>query len=151
MAKALLHELGRRATLSAVPLYSLFRMSSLLPGRRQLDHIVPRSRTSRSGYVYLVYSPKMDLFKIGYTNDCSSRLSALQWQFDYGAIMVHWFAHYDARHAETFLHQKFKKQRIWREWFKFSQSELCDFQWLSEWLEIGNYRVVFQGRDKYYA
>ena len=140
-----------QASLSAVPQYSLFRTTSLLPDKEHLRHIVPRCRTSRTGYVYLLYSPKVDLFKIGYTCDCATRVLTLQRMLGQDIIPVHWFGHYDARYAETYLHHKFKKQRVFGEWFKFSQSELCDFQWLAEWLEIQNYRVTFQGREKYYA
>jgi hypothetical protein len=67
---------------------------------------------------YLIYSKETGLYKIGKTKNLARRISQLGERLEFVA-----WANED---KERFLHRKFKEQRVFQEWFRFSDIQLVE-------------------------
>lgn len=75
--------------------------------------------------LYLIYSPKMNLLKIGITNNINERIKSISRDVDDDGLELLGF-HYEKSSLEKFLHDKFKDDNVrfigktgteHREWF----------------------------------
>jgi predicted GIY-YIG superfamily endonuclease len=77
------------------------------------------------GYVYVMECKRVGYFKIGYTNNISSRLKQLKTanptiQITYYQKVNNMFE------LETFLHERFKNKKVKGEWFDLTNAEIVD-------------------------
>ena len=99
------------------------RWRNHLPIMGDLSLFTGNSNSARSGYVYLMFSPSYNLYKIGYTRSILQRLGALRIKHGKDLELIHWLPHYDARGVETHLHNSLAGWNIRKEWFEFLSSD----------------------------
>jgi len=79
---------------------------------------------SQFGYVYIVKSASY--YKIGMTSRQSGRMSELRGLFPVLRV-INQFACNDRGRVESYLHKKYKKKQVTREWYKLDKE---DIEWL---------------------
>jgi len=85
---------------------------------------VIKDKPVSGGYVYVMKSGQR--YKIGMTSRKSGRLNEIKGLFPVIRLVLQIACH-NAGTVETYLHKKYKKQRIVREWYKLEKQDL---EWL---------------------
>lgn len=88
--------------------------------RRSKLASVPKDNTD---YVYLIRMGRTKFYKIGKSNDPTSRLASMQTASPYKLKLLHTFKADNATAAEEELHTIFHNQRQQGEWFKLSDEQ----------------------------
>ena len=92
--------------------------------RREISKVSQKAKTkSAAGYIYIMKSGGW--YKIGMTSRKSGRLGEIRVLFPIVKLITQ-IACEDAGKVETYLHKKYKKQRITHEWYKLTKQ---DIQW----------------------
>jgi hypothetical protein len=79
----------------------------------------------KTEYVYVINQTKSDYYKIGRTNrSVASRLSDLQTANPVQLIIVHEIKCTNSSEVEAYLHKKYAKSQVRREWFQLNQSQI---------------------------
>lgn len=89
----------------------------------------PRKVVGKPGYVYVMKS--VGMYKIGMTSRKSGRLDEIKRMVPVLKLMCQ-IACDDAGAVETYLHKKYKKQRITHEWYKLNKEDLKWFKSLKD-------------------
>ena len=76
------------------------------------------------GFVYILESPSIAAVKVGYSKKPLERARDLQAGNPDLKLMLFFPG---SRTVETMIHKKFKRSRLGREWFKFSNKHFGDF------------------------
>jgi len=92
------------------------------------------SKNWNSNILYLLYSPELDLLKIGITNNIDERLRSIKNQMKLNQInIIQLLPNYSF--LESTIHKKFKHlnnpiklKQLHREWFKNDQSIINEFK-----------------------
>lgn len=84
---------------------------------------VHTTRKDRQGFVYLVYNPDTDLFKIGMAVTPKDRLAILKGCYP-NLIVVHLIATSHLHTSERRWHQFFGSKWVSREWFRLEKHDL---------------------------
>lgn len=79
-----------------------------------------------NGYVYLMQSGN-GYYKIGISTNIEQRIYGIKRQFPVKIEVVHYFACYEHRKVEKYLHNKYSSKRIEYEWF---QLDTKDIEWI---------------------
>ena len=89
----------------------------------------PQTEQQKPGHVYMMKSGGW--CKIGMTSRQSGRLGELRGLFPV-IKLIHQIECNDAGKVETYLHKKFKKQRVTREWYKLTKEDIAWFKSLKD-------------------
>ncbi len=77
------------------------------------------------GYVYLLYCPIVDIYKIGITRGLKTRLLAINCIPGVEVLLIHSGMVGNMKEMESDLHIKFSAKRVKRgEWFKLENSDV---------------------------
>lgn len=80
-------------------------------------------------YVYVVNQTKSHFYKIGRTNrSVASRLSDLQTASPQQLVVIHTIECVNSSLIESYLHRKYAKSQIRREWFELSPQQIRSIQ-----------------------
>ena len=77
-----------------------------------------------NGHVYLIHSDHG--VKIGKTSNPGKRITTLRIQLPFKVTKTEIFEVENMDNVETFLHQKYKEERLNGEWFKLSKSQISE-------------------------
>lgn len=94
--------------------------------KKKKEEEIIRKRKSSDGYVYLMMSSN-GYYKIGISNNVKKRLQGIKRQFPVMVEIIHYFACYDCRKTEKYLHKKYFSKRVEYEWF---QLDKYDVEWI---------------------
>lgn len=109
---------------------------------------LPRE-VKRRGYVYLIWSPKWRLFKIGRTNNLKRRVWQIQSDRHFEKIsLLYAFEVEDQYQAEKRFHEKFAKLRICGEWFDLSINDIQGFLLQAQVHEMQTHVLSMYLRDE---
>jgi len=96
---------------------------------------------SKKDFVYLIGTEGRDCYKIGFTTHTPyDRLLVLQQSTPDRLILVSWFETNYKSKLEKCLHEKFKENRVIKEWFRLTQGDVKNFRNTCESFEkvLGN-------------
>lgn len=75
------------------------------------------------GYVYLLYSPTNNLYKIGRAKQFRNRCGEISKQSPVEIKLLHSFKSKNSKIAENILHKKYSTLRVLGEWFSLSEND----------------------------
>tara|TARA_B100000513_G_scaffold138416_1_gene62816 strand:+ start:357 stop:893 length:537 start_codon:yes stop_codon:yes gene_type:complete len=112
----------------------LFLKKKELKAYKELEELRGVRNTLVVNYVYLMYDPSLELYKIGHSKDAEFRERTLQGQRPTIELVSkrQYPSRDSARKIESLLHKKFDSKRIRGEWFKL---EKTDVDYLKEYLK----------------
>lgn len=76
------------------------------------------------GYVYLLYSPTNNTYKIGRAKEVYNRYGSIAKQSPVEIKLVHQFKSSNASKAERELHSRYASKRVLGEWFSLSEQDV---------------------------
>lgn len=77
----------------------------------------------KAGFIYILKSEN-GFYKIGKAKDLQSRVTAWKHEFPIKIDLIHSFACKDRTLVENFLHNKYSKKRLQREWYKLNDEDI---------------------------
>jgi hypothetical protein len=77
-----------------------------------------------NGYVYLLYSPTNNTYKIGKAKKVDDRYGSIAKQSPVEIRLVHQFKSSNASKAENTLHRQYSHKRFLGEWFSLSEQDV---------------------------
>ena len=87
------------------------------------------------GYVYLLYSPTNNTYKIGKAKQVDGRYGSIAKQSPVEIKLIHQFKSENANKAEKALHNQYSHKRVLGEWFSLSEQEIETI------ISIGDYQL----------
>jgi phage terminase large subunit GpA-like protein len=84
----------------------------------------PQELKQFDGYVYLLYSPTNNTYKIGRAKQVDGRYGSIAKQSPVEIRLIHQFKSENASKAEKSLHHLYSHKRVLGEWFSLSENEV---------------------------
>ena len=78
------------------------------------------------GYIYLMFDPRTDTYKIGISTNVETRYKRLRTDAPQ-LQLLHTVESFKMRDDEYLLHSHFRKKRLTGEWFALDESDLDEF------------------------
>jgi hypothetical protein len=85
----------------------------------------PESAGNTRGAIYVVYSPRLNLYKIGKSKNVAARIGTIRADImDKKAHVVFYLVAHNMAKAERHLHAKYSYRRVEGEWFDLQKGDI---------------------------